>query len=328
MGRPLRIQFDGAWYHVMNRGLERRAIVRDDRDRRLFFDILGDTVQTYQLEVHAFSLLDNHYHLLLHTPKGGVLPSAMRHLNAVYTRSFNKRARRDGPLFRGRYKSILVDRNEYLLELVRYIHLNPVEAGICVHPARHRWTSHRSYLNDSLSPVWLSRHEVLGRFSSRPNKAKRQLDEFVCAGIPKEFRQQMDQGRVYLGQKGFGEWVYKNFMDIKGAGKGLAQGDIRPKSKVRLRHVLEQVAFAYNVPLSQLRRVQSGKKNEARSAAIYLSRRLTGMKQDELAGWFHARNGYTLAKSQQRMREEMAKNRKVNRKIHLLENSILSTVKP
>ena len=174
----------------------------------------------------------------------------------------------------------------------------------------------------------MSLNEVLGRFAARPNKAKRQLDEFVCAGIPKQFREQMERGRVYLGQKGFGEWVYRNFMDKKAAGKGLAQSDIRPKNKIRVGHVLDHVAFAYNIPLSHLRSVQSGKKHEARSAAIYLSRRLTGMRQDDLAKWFNAKNGYAIAKSQQRMREAMARSRKLNQKLRLLEKNILSTVKP
>ncbi|MDP3981551.1 MAG: transposase, partial [Chlamydiota bacterium] len=276
----------------------------------------------------AFSLLDNHYHLLFHTPQAGVLPRAMRHLNGVYTRVFNKSARRDGPLFRGRYKAILVDSDAYLLQLVRYIHLNPVEAKICDCPGKHRWTSHCCYMNDRLSPVWLSRGEVLGRFSSHSSKAKRQLDEFVCAGIPKEFRKKMDKGRVYLGQKGFGEWVYQNFMGKKSGVKGLAHKDICPKSKINLKHILDQVAFAYHIPLSDLRCVQAGKRHEARSVAIYLSRRLTGMKQDDLARWFNAKDGYTIAKAQQRMREEIARKKGLKSKVRLLENIILSTVKP
>src|SRR3989339_976757 len=127
MARPLRIEYEGAWYHVINRGQTRRNIVRTDEDRKLFLKLLGDTQQTYGIEIHAFSLMDNHYHLLVHTPKAG-LSRAMRHLNGVYTLKINQIWNTDGPIFKGRYNARLVDSEEYLLELIRYIHLNPVVA--------------------------------------------------------------------------------------------------------------------------------------------------------------------------------------------------------
>ena len=165
MVRPLRIEYPGAWYHVMNRGLGRKNIFLTPQDRSGFFDILGDTSETFKFEVHAYSLMDNHYHLLIHTPKGG-LGRAKRHLNGVYTQQFNKRHRTDGPLFRGRYKALLVETDEYLLQLLRYIHLNPVEAGICRNPLEHAWTSHGAYFRPRLRPQWLVRDEVLGGFGS------------------------------------------------------------------------------------------------------------------------------------------------------------------
>lgn len=171
MARPLRIEFPGAWYHVMNRGLGRRQIFQSDDDRQRFLDLLGETFQIFQIEIHAYSLMDNHYHLLVHTPLGG-LGRAMRHLNGIYTQRFNKALKTDGPLFRGRYKALLVESEEYLTELVRYIHLNPVKAGLCIDPKEHPWTSHVSYLQPKKKPSWLMTHEILGRFGSTERVAR------------------------------------------------------------------------------------------------------------------------------------------------------------
>src|SRR3990167_2207194 len=169
MPRSLRIEFNGAWHHVMNRGLGRRSIFASDKDRQSFFKLLGDISESFRVEVHAYSMMDNHYHLLIHTPEGK-LSRAMRHLNGVYTQIHNKRNQTDGPLFRGRYKALLVDSDDYLLELVRYIHLNPVEARLCDHPQKHVWTSHLAYLDTAKRPEWLKTGEVLGRFGGEEKK--------------------------------------------------------------------------------------------------------------------------------------------------------------
>lgn len=125
MTRPLRILFPGAYYHVTCRGNDRRAIYRDDRDRELFLEKLRGSLGTYQVELHAYVLMANHFHLMVATPKGN-LSEFMRHFNISYTAAFNRRHRRVGHLYQGRYKAILVDQDSYLLELSRYVHLNPV----------------------------------------------------------------------------------------------------------------------------------------------------------------------------------------------------------
>ena len=128
MARPLRIEYPGAWYHAMNRGASGRAIFQSDRDRHAFLALFGDIAATFGVEVHAYCLMGNHYHLLLRTPRGN-LSRALRHLNGVYTQRYNRTHGTDGPLFRGRFKAVLVDADTYLAALSRYIHLNPVTAG-------------------------------------------------------------------------------------------------------------------------------------------------------------------------------------------------------
>jgi len=123
MSRPLRVEYAGAFFHIMNRGLNRNPIFLDeDRDRALFKKTVGEAVERWKIRVHAFALMDNHYHLLVETPLA-MISRAMRHIDGIYTQRFNRLHRRDGPLMRGRFKSILVQKESYFLELVRYIHL-------------------------------------------------------------------------------------------------------------------------------------------------------------------------------------------------------------
>ena len=129
MARPLRIEYSGAWYHVMNRGAGHREIYSDDVSRRRFLMLLDDINERYDVEIHAWCLMSNHYHLLVCTPKPN-LGRAMRHVDGVYAQWWNRHRGTDGPLFRGRYKAILVDSNSYLLQLSRYIHRNPLEANL------------------------------------------------------------------------------------------------------------------------------------------------------------------------------------------------------
>ena len=154
MARPLRIEFPGALYHVTSRGDRQEAIFDDDRDRTAFLNVLGDVVSRFRWQCHAYCLMGNHYHLMIETPEGN-LTKGMRQLNGVFTQWSNRRHQRSGHLFQGRYKAILIDAESYLLELSRYLHLNPVRVkrysqreveekmGII---RSYRWSSYRGYV--------------------------------------------------------------------------------------------------------------------------------------------------------------------------------------
>ena len=135
MARPLRIAYPGAVYHVTSRGNTRKRIVRDDQDRERFIWTLADMVEQYGVLCHIWVLMNNHYHLLMETPHANLSP-AIRHLNGVYTQAFNRRHGRAGHLFQGRFKAILVERESYLLELCRYVVLNPVRSNLVDHPRK------------------------------------------------------------------------------------------------------------------------------------------------------------------------------------------------
>ncbi|WP_278025363.1 transposase [Legionella yabuuchiae] len=169
MSRPLRIEYENAFYHVMNRGAGRRTIFNNDQERELFLAIISETHVQYNIEIHAFCLMTNHYHLLIKTPSGN-LARAMRHINSVYTQRYNRLNHSDGPLFRGRYKSILVDSDSYLLHLSKYIHLNPLEAGIVDDLTKYLWSSYPAYIGIDPTPPWLFQAEIYGQLTNYSDK--------------------------------------------------------------------------------------------------------------------------------------------------------------
>jgi REP element-mobilizing transposase RayT len=182
MARPLRIEYDGALYHVASRGNARKAIYRDDEDRRIFLETLLYVNKRYNWLCHAYCLMNNHYHLIIETPDGN-LSKGMRQLNGVYTQQYNKRHDRVGHIFQGRYKAILIEKESYLLEVCRYVVLNPVRAKAVVSPEEWRWSSYHGTSGMEKPHPCLMTDWVLGQFSTRKGLAEKKYREFVAAGI-------------------------------------------------------------------------------------------------------------------------------------------------
>lgn len=166
MVRPLRIEYEGAWYHVMNRGASRQSVFNSDEQRQYFLSLLADTAGRFNAEWHAYCLMDNHYHLLVRTPDGN-LQRIMRHINGLYTQYFNRTQGRDGALFRGRYKAILVDAQSYWERLSRYVHRNPIEAGLIDNLEDYPWSSYPAYIGREAKPSWLTCDYILHSLADR-----------------------------------------------------------------------------------------------------------------------------------------------------------------
>jgi len=202
MSRPLRIEFAHAVYHVTSRGNARQAIVADDDDRRTFLAIVAHVVTRYGWLCHAYCLMDNHYHLLIETPTPN-LSRGMRQLNGLYAQAYNRGHHRVGHLLQGRFKAILVEKDAHLLELCRYVVLNPVRAKLVPHPRQWAWSSYRATAGEGASPPWLTTEWIVAQFGSRLAPAQAHYRTFVAEGRhgPRPWDQL--QGQIYLGSEDF-----------------------------------------------------------------------------------------------------------------------------
>ena len=202
MSRPIRIEFPDALYHVTSRGDRREPIFDDDQDRRSFLTTLEQVVNRFNWVCHAWCLMDNHYHLLIQTPDGN-LSRGMRQLNGVYTQASNRRHGRVGHLFQGRFKAILVDSDAYLLELTRYVVLNPVRAGMVNNPADWPWSSYRASAGLEPAAPWLAVDGLLAQFSGQRRRAQTRYAQFVAEGIKAVSPWLSLKGQVFLGDEQF-----------------------------------------------------------------------------------------------------------------------------
>lgn len=204
MARPLRIEYDGAVYHVTSRGNERRRIYRDDEDRGLFLSILQRVNEKYHWYCHAYCLMDNHYHLVIETPDGN-LAKGMRQLNGVYTQAYNKRKGRVGHLFQGRYKAIVVEKEGHLLEICRYVVLNPVRAKAVKKAKEWRWSSYRGTAGLEAPHPCLTVDWVLGQFGTKRTSARKKYEAFIFGGMHVASPWESVRGQIVLGDERFTE---------------------------------------------------------------------------------------------------------------------------
>ena len=202
MARPIRIEYEGALYHVTSRGNARQKVFLGDKDYREFLDVLRGVVERSRWIAHAYCLMGNHYHLLVETPQAN-LSMGMRQLNGVYTQRFNQGHKRVGHVFQGRYKAYLVEKEAYFLELCRYIVLNPVRAGMVQRPEEWRWSSYRETIGKEVETNLFHTDFLLGHFSSDSMKAQGLYKEFVHAGIGNESPLKEARGGILLGSDGF-----------------------------------------------------------------------------------------------------------------------------
>ncbi|MDF0676357.1 MAG: transposase [Nitrospira sp.] len=234
MARPLRIEFPGALYHVTARGNARQDIFLDDEDRQRFLGVLAHVVSRFHLRLHAYCLMDNHFHLVVETPEGN-LSKAMRQLNGVSTQAFNRRHGRVGHVLQGRFKAIVVDRNSYLLELCRYVVLNPVRIRRTRKADTYSWSSYQATAGLVPVPSWLAVDWLLSQFGHQRAAAQRKYRAFVAEGIGYGSPWEHVRGQVLLGSERFVERLAPGLQDTR-----------------RLKEIPRQQRFAGRPKLSRL----------------------------------------------------------------------------
>jgi putative transposase len=200
--------------HITSRGNEKKTIFKDDQDRINFLNTLQHVNKRYNWLCHAYCMIGNHYHLLIETPDGN-LALGMRQLNGVYTQLFNKRHQRAGHLFQGRYISILIQKDSHLLEVCRYVVLNPVRARMVERPEIWKWSSYRATAGRESPPLCLTTEWVLGQFSRTRGKAEREYRQFVDWGIGKDTLWREVKGQSILGEDDFVEGLISHIKQHK-----------------------------------------------------------------------------------------------------------------
>ncbi len=285
MTRPLRLDFPGAVHHVMARGHERGSVFRDDVDRVRWLQLLGLAAGQAHWDVHAYCLMGNHYHLLVETPEAG-LSEGLHDLNSRFAQWFNRRHKRRGHLFEGRFRAILVQKDAHLLELARYIVLNPVRAGLARAAGDWRWSSYRATAGLAPCPEWLSVDSTLGQFAGSRRIAQAAYRRFVAEG--KGLPSPLDdvQKQAYLGDAEFLKQVLERLGGERRDDPEIPLRERRPAGPT-LEKIRGAVAKEWGVSAEDLSRNRGA---EPKMAAIYLSRRLTRLKVAEVGEAFNVRS--------------------------------------
>jgi REP element-mobilizing transposase RayT len=320
----------GGWYHVTARGNERRAIYRDDADRARFLETVGKAVEQFGMVVHAYVLMPNHYHLLVETPRAN-LSGAMQWINVSYSVWFNRRHRRAGHLFQGRFKAIAVEPGAYAGQLSRYVHLNPVRVkrlglgkvrnaeamdrrpGNAEMVARrvaalreYRWSSYRAYVGLERGPGWLTTEPVLATSSAGDEAGRRRayreyVEEAVREGLAESPWEKLE-GRVVLGGREFVERV-------RGALKGNAKEQPGLRQLRRVCGIGKVIEFVERTKGEKWEAFRDRHGDWGRDAVLYLGRKLCGMKLRELAelagGVDDATAGMGVLRFEQRIKESV-----------------------
>jgi REP element-mobilizing transposase RayT len=304
MGRPLRITYSGAYYHVTARGNEKKDIFKSRRDREQFLSYLESSVTRYGAVIHAYCLMTNHYHLLVETPHAN-LPVIMRHINGAYTNYYNTKRKRAGHLFQGRYRAILIEADEYLLELSRYIHLNPVRAGVTAKPEEHPWSSYSDYIGARQAPGWLRMDAVKGHLSDNKEYCR-----FVEEMPAKDYESPLLRtvASTLLGGESFVQEIMEKHIDGKPVERDIPA--IRELSKARKIAMIEE-----NV------RGVFGDARLEQKACIYLAHLYSGARLKELGEYFGKKES-AISQGSRRFAAELANDGKLAKAVVSLEKKL------
>jgi len=277
------------------------------------------TVHLYQIEIHAYCLMDNHYHLLVHTPHAN-LGRAMRHINGVYTQRFNRLEKRDGALYRSRYKAILIEEEVYLLQVSRYIHLNPVSASICSTPDNYPWSSYNNYVNKNNKQTWLITKKITDEFG-----CIEEYIDYVSCGINQEITNFYckNQTPPILATTHFKNKITRTFTMQKSEEIASDVKHIHHRPSIGI--IIGVVANFFKINDSDLIKSQRGKENIPRLIAIYLSRQMDLYTYTQIGTSFNSRM-YAINSSLKRFRKILDQNLELNANLNRIKQKIYENV--
>ncbi len=311
MARPLRIEYPGAYYHVINRGNSGEDIFVSERDKEKFLEYLGHAAERFSIIIHTYCLMTNHFHLVVETPDAN-LSRAIQWLNVSYAAYFNRKHNRQGHLFQGRFKAILIDADAYLVQLSRYIHLNPVRANLVATPAAYPWSSYAGFIGKRNKPDWLD-VGLLAYFGKRKTTASKKYQSFVEEVDPFKLENPGKEAVAgfILGDVNFVSWVQQHYLDAKEGGKEIPQlKTLQPK--VTLETVIKGVCAVTDATPEQIR-AKGGKGNQAREMAIFLARDLSGLSGREVGEYFGAVSGAAITMRYKQFRLKLSKDKILQR---------------
>ncbi|PCI00037.1 MAG: hypothetical protein COB79_06265, partial [Zetaproteobacteria bacterium] len=318
-----RLEFENAFYHVMNRGRARQLIFHDEEYYLAFVDLLKVVHERFGCIIHAYCLMGNHYHLLIETP-GANLSRVMRHINGVYTQIYNRLKKTDGSLFRGRFKSIVVDKDAYILQLSRYIHRNPIDMKqpLVSELQNYQWSSFPAYVNKSKKPDWLTTeftYEILGH--KQKYKAYRR---FVNQGVEDEILDMYSGKQIpsVIGESGFKEWIFDKLLINEKA-------EVKSRiisNTIKVGDVVTAVSKFYQKEVAELLQVVKGPqvKNEARKVAMYLCQEVTSCYLKDIADLFNLKSIGSVSFITHSVRLNKKQDKEFSKRVDKLIKSIVS----
>ncbi len=313
MARPLRIEYKGAVYHILSRGNQGEEIFSDDSDREYFVEVLQRAKEKYGIEVYAYCIMGNHYHLLISTPEGE-LTKAMHYIGSSYGSYLRRYRGMTGHVFAGRYKSLCVEKESYLLELSRYIHLNPVRAGIVKSPEKYPWSSYRYYIGKKMSPDWLSTEWLMDKCGKRLKTRQRKYREYVEAGIENSSKYPVEKivGQAILGSKEFVKKVLKGLKKTRKLKDVTARK--RFEGKMDLDELYQEVCEYYGIKdLRKTARVKDPDERRAQEMFVYLAKEYTSALNREIAARVGDISASAVSHQYKRTGRKMKGNKKLAR---------------
>jgi putative transposase len=321
MARALRIEYEGAFYHVTSRGNERRRIFFSKSDYEQFKSYLRESEQKYGHHLHCYVLMSNHYHLVIETPRGN-LSTLMHYLNSSYTNYINRKRNRSGHLFQGRYKAIVIDKDSYLLELSRYIHLNPVRAGISETPQAHTYSSYRSYISRDHEDI-VHRDLLWAMISNDTRDAPGRYRTFVEEALGKDHKSPLKNtyGGAILGGKAFIRDVLGRF-DAEILNRDDISGRRQLRAPFGAGELINMVSHHIGMSVDELKE----KRGDPRNMTIYLLKTYTDMNNRHIGELFGGLSYSAVAKVNERFIAKVKKDRKLRSRLAAF-SKILSVVK-